>query len=205
MPVKGKTTKSRTAKSKGKGLKLKWWYILPVIAIVAVAGYAIVRYSQAAQERGVLSGLSLRGGTGWQNKGGRQVKVVGYNSPVNTRVNWQPPGDGLRGKWVCAEVWVGNRGQNVPGIWGFELKSYGPDGSFPKIGQPIGTQLFGSSQKVYTKLNGWDRQCVRIIQNTPETDGYKRPVYFVDVVIKNLSLNSKNFLGVSKVWWQDNL
>ena len=48
MPVKGKTTKSRTAKSKGKGLKLKWWYILPVIAIVAVAGYAIVRYSQAS-------------------------------------------------------------------------------------------------------------------------------------------------------------
>ena len=48
MPVKGKTTKSRTAKSKGKGLKLKWWYILPVIAIVAIAGYSIVRFSEAS-------------------------------------------------------------------------------------------------------------------------------------------------------------
>lgn len=50
MPVKGQSTKSRTAKSTKKGPKLKWWYILPVIAIVAVAGYAIVRYSQASSE-----------------------------------------------------------------------------------------------------------------------------------------------------------
>jgi hypothetical protein len=48
MPVKGQLTKSRTAKSTKKGPKLKWWYILPVIAIVAVAGYAIVRYSNAS-------------------------------------------------------------------------------------------------------------------------------------------------------------
>ena len=49
MPTIGKT-KTRTSKSTKKGPKLKWWYILPVIAIVAVAGYAIVRYSQASSE-----------------------------------------------------------------------------------------------------------------------------------------------------------
>ena len=41
-------TKTRTTKNKSKQTKLKWWYILPVIAIVAVAGYAIVRFSFAS-------------------------------------------------------------------------------------------------------------------------------------------------------------
>ena len=48
MPVKGQSAKSRTAKSTKKGSMLKWWYILPVIAIVAISGYAIVRFSQAS-------------------------------------------------------------------------------------------------------------------------------------------------------------
>jgi len=46
MPVNGQA-KTRTSKNKSKQTKLKWWYILPVIAIVAVAGYAIVRFSEA--------------------------------------------------------------------------------------------------------------------------------------------------------------
>jgi len=50
MPVKGQMNKTRTAKSTKKGPKLKWWYILPVIAIIAISGYAIVRYSQASTE-----------------------------------------------------------------------------------------------------------------------------------------------------------
>ena len=48
MPVKGQMNKTRTAKSTKKGPKLKWWYILPVIAIVAISGYAIVRFSEAS-------------------------------------------------------------------------------------------------------------------------------------------------------------
>ena len=46
------SSKSRTSSSKKKNLKLKWWYVLPVVAIVAVAGYAIVRSSQASGEYG---------------------------------------------------------------------------------------------------------------------------------------------------------
>ena len=46
MSTKAKTTKSRTSNNK-KANKLKWWYILPVIVIVAIAGYAIVRFSEA--------------------------------------------------------------------------------------------------------------------------------------------------------------
>jgi len=45
VPVK-KHTKTKTSKFKSKN-QLKWWYILPVILIVAAAGYAIVRFSEA--------------------------------------------------------------------------------------------------------------------------------------------------------------
>ncbi len=47
MPTKVNGSNSRTASKKNKSAKLKWWYILPVIAIVAIAGYAIVRFSEA--------------------------------------------------------------------------------------------------------------------------------------------------------------
>ena len=39
---------SRTSSSKKNNLKLKWWYVLPVILVVAIAGYAIVRFSEAS-------------------------------------------------------------------------------------------------------------------------------------------------------------
>ena len=60
MPVKGQTSKTRTAKSTKKGPKLKWWYILPVIAIVAISGYAIVRYSQASSTRWSFRGDNIQ-------------------------------------------------------------------------------------------------------------------------------------------------
>ena len=50
MASRTKTTKSRTSK-KFKQTKLKWWYILPVILIVTVAGYAIVRFSEAGSRQ----------------------------------------------------------------------------------------------------------------------------------------------------------
>ena len=53
MSSKIKRTKLRTSK-KSKQTKLKWWYILPVILIVAVAGYTIVRFSEAG--RGISMG-----------------------------------------------------------------------------------------------------------------------------------------------------
>lgn len=40
--------RSRTSKNKLSGLKLKWWYILPVVLLVAVVGYSIVRFSKAS-------------------------------------------------------------------------------------------------------------------------------------------------------------
>ncbi len=47
MAVK-KSTKARTGSK--KKMTLKWWYVLPVIAVVAIAGYAIVTFSEAATQ-----------------------------------------------------------------------------------------------------------------------------------------------------------
>ncbi len=41
-----KSTIARTGSK--KKMTLKWWYVLPVIAVVAIAGYAIVTFSEAS-------------------------------------------------------------------------------------------------------------------------------------------------------------
>ena len=51
---------SRTSSSKNKNLKLKWRYALPVIAIVADIGYAIVYYSKAATPASLPTTASLK-------------------------------------------------------------------------------------------------------------------------------------------------
>jgi len=199
MPTKGKT-KTRTSKSTKKGPKLKWWYILPVVAIVAVAGYAIVRYSQAAQEFETKYPVNgLVGGTATQNKGNVQVRVVGKDAPVNTKIGTRDVFSkaDYRGKWVCAEAWVGSNGNGVPGRWGVFMKS---NYIFPSPFGGSSAQTLGSSAKVYSKLNGWDRQCIQIIKNTPLSS----PVMEVDVTIV-LPPPSLNFVGVSKVWVQNTL
>lgn len=206
MPVKGQLTKSRTAKSTKKGPKLKWWYILPVIAIVAVAGYAIVRYSQAAAERDVqYPGNGIEGGGATQNKGNVQVRVAQYYNSVNARVGANNVFEAVKypnmaGKWVCAEVWVGNNpapktGVARPGSWNYYVSA----NITPLVGpiKNLGALTVGSSVKTYFKQNGWDRQCVRLAANTGV------PIKQAEVRIWPGA--GTNFLGVSKVWWQDNL
>ena len=41
-------TKTRTAKNKSKKSKLKWWYAAPIVVIIAIAGYFVVRFSFAS-------------------------------------------------------------------------------------------------------------------------------------------------------------
>jgi len=214
MPVKGQMNKTRTAKSTKKGPKLKWWYTLPVIAIVAVAGYAIVRYGQAAVERGVqypANGLS--GGVQIQNKGSVNIRTVGEARPVFAKLGKQSFADGLpnplststtisrpvdfRGKWVCAEVWVGNV-NDYPGVWQLTVKA---NKLYPAP-PPINTyaKTYGSSVKNYFKKNAWDRQCIQIIRNTALGDSIDQvdvAVYYGD--------KYRPFIGVSKIWFQDNL
>ena len=68
------STKTRTTKNKSKQTKLKWWYVLPVILIVAVAGYAIVRFSEAATKRPTSSTFYFTVGNGVKSYAGYQDK-----------------------------------------------------------------------------------------------------------------------------------
>ena len=107
MPVNGQMNKTRTAKSKGKGLKLKWWYVLPVIVLVAGAGYLIVRFSNAAQLGTLRGGISVGQVAFWK------LKRVGWDVPVVSSfgskdvTNFKAPR--LNGKKICAKVFVTNK------------------------------------------------------------------------------------------------
>jgi hypothetical protein len=97
MPVNGQMNKARTAKTKGKGLKLKWWYVLPVIVLVAGAGYLVIRYSQA----GVTA--RIRGGFGTFRKGNSTLTRPTSGIPVRAIVQG---GSHVDGKKACVRLWV---------------------------------------------------------------------------------------------------
>jgi hypothetical protein len=108
MAAKKAATKSRSSKSNKNKNNLKWWYVLPVIAIVAIAGYAIVRFSEAGTaEKRVGSGLN--GGNGAVNKG---------NAGTGLNVTSRP----ARGSWSYAQ-----RGTNTR----FCVEFFGANGDGP--------------------------------------------------------------------------
>ena len=73
---------------------------MPVIAIVAVAGYAIVRFSEAGTQSG-----QLRGGVRTVDKGnGNSAREVG-NKPVSG--TWSPVSRG-RATTFCATMFMSN-------------------------------------------------------------------------------------------------
>ncbi len=86
------SSKSRTSSSKKKNLKLKWWYVLPVVAIVAVAGYAIVSFSEAATYKSLRTisagNLNCTGGTVVDKQGtyGRSCNIT--NAAGSSSANW---------------------------------------------------------------------------------------------------------------------
>ena len=100
MAAKKAATKSRSSKSNKNKNNLKWWYVLPVIAIVAVAGYAIVRFSEAGTSSG-----QLRGGVRTVDKGnGNTAREVG-NKPVTG--TWSPVARG-KATTFCARMFMSN-------------------------------------------------------------------------------------------------
>lgn len=149
MPVNSRMNKTRTSKNKRKAAKLKWWYVLPVIVIVAVAGYLVIRYSQAGVSDNKTVGNGLFGGRGVINtksniaKGypSKALKIDG--SPVGARVGLPlKPGSrdfiaplqlisafkGSRnspiyGKYICALVWTGNT-SDANRKWSMNVKGY---------------------------------------------------------------------------------
>jgi hypothetical protein len=83
MAAKKAASKSNSRTSGKKGKSVKWWYILPVLAIVVLAGYLIVRYSEASTK-----GYS-KGANDMTNCSGKQrySKVVGRDVSASSRDN----------------------------------------------------------------------------------------------------------------------
>jgi hypothetical protein len=102
MPSKAKTTKSRTSK-KSKQTKLKWWYILPVILIVAVAGYAIVRFSEASALTfsKTVANKYLRGGTTTYKSSYGDAKLVSTGGSISAYINLN---ELSKSKKICARA-----------------------------------------------------------------------------------------------------
>ncbi len=105
MAAKKAATKSRSSKSNKNKTNLKWWYVLPVIAIVAVAGYAIVQFSEAgtATKR---PGSGLQGGNGTVDKGGNEGRALKLgNNPVYASWSQTQRGTSTR---FCARAYASN-------------------------------------------------------------------------------------------------
>ncbi len=86
-------SKSRTSTSKKKNLKLKWWYVLPVILVVAISGYAIVRFSEASTSHGYHTPLDKKisgGGSDFTiTKNGETTTFRRVTSDSPVRSNWK--------------------------------------------------------------------------------------------------------------------
>jgi hypothetical protein len=122
MASKKSTSKSRTS-SKSRS-SLKWWYVLPVVAIVAIAGYAIVRFSQAA---GPYRTFTIGASSIPAGSQGRALKgngIYAASAPTSVFVGWQQM---QSSRQVCAYVY--GTGPNNTGATARITLSGGPTGS----------------------------------------------------------------------------
>jgi len=114
-------SKSRTSSKKTKS-SLKWWYILPVIAIVAVAGYAIVRFGEAATVITTIRPNMWQGGGKVERKytGGPEVKYV------DNKIEYRIGGNTIqKGRKLCMDAFLVNT-NNTPGRVFWNVRTYTP-------------------------------------------------------------------------------
>ena len=204
MPVKGQMNKTRTAKSKGKGLNLKWWYVLPVIAIVAVAGYLVIRYSQAGRIAYIrVTGNGLRGGFSSSQVPGfsgqsRIINGFAVSASVGAKGYFDPS---ILNKKVCAEVYVGNV-KGRPASWHMSITS---GEKIPAVVGSIGeiTRTYQKTTKTYTGKNQTMTRCIKLTKKGP----LGSPKY-ADVIIMNGPVGqpygkAEPLVGVNKVYLQE--
>ncbi|MEI6170022.1 MAG: hypothetical protein WCP56_03420 [Candidatus Saccharibacteria bacterium] len=141
MAAKKAATKSRSSKSNKNKNNLKWWYVLPVIAIVAVAGYAIVRFSEASTGTAYKRvGSGLQGGVRTVDKGVNVGKALEIGNK-QVWANWSPINRGTSTRF-CAVVYAGS-GNDSGGV---KLQLYtGPS----TLGKPV-TKFFRGTQTICT-------------------------------------------------------
>ena len=230
MPVKGQMNKTRTAKTKGKGLKLKWWYVLPVIAIVAVAGYLVIRYSQAGAT------ARIRGGFGTFNKNGTKLTRATSGIPVRAIVQG---GQYVDGKKACVRIWVSAYSAAAApnlkwaGAGHVTVQPYVTGSSTEALSQTSSEALndiaasgLGSIgglsisqisrvdkpakatpspvQKNFTGYNQWKTECVRIPKTSVSNLKQYRPKFAIVKVYTDIPADSVKYpVGVQRIWLEN--
>jgi hypothetical protein len=165
MPAKNYKSKSRTSAS-SKKLKLKWWYVLPVIAIVVLAGYLIVRYSNASVLTVFNKTVANKGlitYTGTQDKQGYGKAA---NTPAKANINYDQSKNSKR---ICARV-IGTDVNGTNGAQG-ELSLWLP------AGNPQAVKFYAKGEKTVC------------ISNQP-------PYYPTRIEVKKLSGSSLNVINI---------
>jgi hypothetical protein len=145
-----KKTRTSTKKSNNKSI-MRWWYVLPVIAIVAVAGYAVVRFSEAGTAVKRV-GSGLQGGTSNVDKSGTRgtARVIG-NVPVSASWSQTQRGTSTR---FCAEVFLSGGNRSASGNGGVTIQLR--QGS-SNIGNPITTFGRGYKTVCTNSLGNFDK------------------------------------------------
>jgi hypothetical protein len=152
MSAKKAAKKSRTStkKSNNKSI-MRWWYVLPVIAFVAVAGYAIVRFSEAATVITTIGPNSMRGsGKVFRKQNGVTVKFV------DGSVNYVMGGNTVqKGRKICADMQLTAQG-GIPASATLKVEAFGDIPPFyRKQGKPAN---YWGQQGVTGGKNGTTRR-----------------------------------------------
>jgi hypothetical protein len=101
MAAKKAAPKSRTSSNKGKS-SLKWWYIVPILLVVVLAGYLIVRYSNASGTFAVRNAKQITGdGMSITKSTGVQYKIIPSKSSVYVDYSGNTVG---KASQACAHV-----------------------------------------------------------------------------------------------------
>ena len=173
---------SRTSTSKKNNLKLKWWYVLPVILVVAIAGYAIVRFSEASVPglKTVDSGLNCeQGNIVDKTSGGVANRACNIAGGKTASATWQKKSFyDLKYTSFCAYVFFGPnasiiirsqmKGTLIPDTWTSSKKVTKPTaGYFDVCSGPWDTNRFGTwdfsdSAKLEVTNNGGGISVVRM-------------------------------------------
>ena len=180
------SSKSRTSSSKKKNLKLKWWYVLPVVAIVAVAGYAIVRSSQASGESGwrTLSSnppLICKNGTRIDKGWVAPACSITNKADTYARATWTPKWYPDRGYYGPKNIFCANVYFSPGAVITFQTSvNYYNETKWTKL------QIHQSNSAGFREVCDWQAK---------DLSTYRAYPYFADTV----SLKVTNAVGVTNV------
>jgi hypothetical protein len=191
MAVKQTNKKSRTLKQK-PSFKLKWWYVIPVVLLVAATGILILRFSDASSRTSRrFAGNGLSGGYATEGRGADQRRLIRPGVGVSATLGSKALSttQTINNKYVCVRVFVDGGADRY---WNFNIDVAR---NFPGIGRIAFTDAGPTSLNATTR--GWATRCLKI-QKNPGSGGVLAT--YADVNVNTSNGNSK--VGVNEIWLQ---